>query len=224
MKLIATETGRILQLIVMEEIRPASGLYMPDLFQRISERYGFVVAPSNTPEAIVKGAKFNHGRLITPNRTIVISELGVYNDGVIVDTSNTDDSEHVCRDLTTWANSTFGLRERQTIIPPRFSSVITVEFEKEIEKIIKGINIFAAQASAAFLHAYDMEIDAKLLRLSVNADPLTVIPMLNTQFYVERRIQRPYAENRYQAAAPLRTEEHVAMLETIEKALMGASN
>jgi hypothetical protein len=224
MKLITTETGRILQLIVMEEIRPASGLYMPDLFQRISERYGFVVAPSNIPEAIVKGAKFNHGRLITPNRTIVISELGVYNDGVIVDTSNTDDAEHVCRDLITWANSTFRLRERQTIIPPRFSSVITVEFEREIEKIIKGINIFVARASAAFLHAYDMEIDAKLLRLSVNADPLTVIPMLNTQFYIERRIQRPYSENRYQAAAPLRTEEHVAMLETIEKALMGASN
>jgi hypothetical protein len=224
-RLIATETGRVLQLIVMEEIRPPSGVYMPDLFQRIVERYSFVAAPTpqNTAEAISRGAKFNHGRLITPSKTIVISELGFYNDGIIVDAVNTDDAEYVVRDFTTWAMSAFGLREPRTIIPPRFTSIVTVEFDKEIELMMRGINIIAAHAAGAFNHSYQRDIEVKLLRLSVNADPGTVSPLLNTQFFIERRIQRPYTENRYQAGAPLRTEDHIAMLGAIETALIEAA-
>src|SRR5215471_10848941 len=99
MKIIATDTGRVVQLIVMEEVRPPSGVYIPALYQAIGDRYGFVAKPQDPQAAITSGAKFNHGRLITPNKTYVISENGVYNDGIIVDATNTDDAEIILEDL-----------------------------------------------------------------------------------------------------------------------------
>jgi hypothetical protein len=219
--LIATDTGRVLQLIVMEEIRPPSGVYMPDLFERVAERYAFVARPQNLAEAIANGAKFQHGRLATPNRSMVVSEIGIFNDGLIVDATNTDDAEYIMEDLVTWASATFALRQPITIIPRRFTSVITIEFETPIERALKGLSTISEYMSEAFKHTYNEDIAANLLRLSLNADPLTIPPFRNTQFFIERRIQRPYIENRYQSGAPLRTEEHIALLENIERALHG---
>ncbi len=216
MRLIATDNGRVLQLIVMDEVRPASGVYLPDLYGKIAERYAFVGRPQNIADAIAKGAKFQHGRVTTPSRTIVISELGIYNDGIIVDALNTDDAEYVTEDIWSWATTTFGLRERKTIIPPRFTSLITIEFDNPVEAAVDTLSTISACMAAAFNRAYAQNIDINLLRLSFNADPISVPAFLNTQFFIERRIQRPYSEHRYQSGAPLRTEDHIGLLKSIE--------
>jgi hypothetical protein len=222
MNLIATETGRVLQLIVMEEIRPLSGLYMPNFYQQLAERYAFVGRPQNYAEAITNGAKFQHGRLITPTKTMVIKEIGVFNDGIISDAENTDDAEYVAHDLMTWATATFALRPRKTIIPPIYSSVVTIEFDCAIESALRGLDSIMARASAALKQTYGWEYDIRLLRLGVNADPQAAPPLRNTQFSIERRLGRPYGENRYQAIAPLRTEDHLALLAAVERDLMVA--
>src|ERR1700728_4299010 len=116
MNLVATETGRVLQLVVMEEIRPLSGLYMPTLYQQLADRYAFAARPQNYAEAIANGAKFQHGLLVTQNKKIEIKEIGVYNDGLIVDARNTEDAEFVLQNFATWAAETFAFRERKTII------------------------------------------------------------------------------------------------------------
>jgi len=41
MKLISTELGKVVQLFVLDEIRPLSGLNMPEFIRLIQERYGF---------------------------------------------------------------------------------------------------------------------------------------------------------------------------------------
>jgi hypothetical protein len=220
MRLVATETGRVLQLIVMDEVRPPSGVYMPDLYQRVAERYAFVGRPTDIASAIANGAKFQHGRLVMPSKTIVISEIGIYNDGVIVDALNTDDAEYVMEDVLSWTTTTFGLKERRTIIPPRFTSLVTIEFEGSIEQSIDRLMTITQSMAASFNRAYGGSVEINLLRLAFNADPLSVPNLLNTQFYIERRLQRPYSENRYQSGAPLRTEDHIGLLETIENALL----
>jgi hypothetical protein len=223
MKLIATETGRVLQLIVMEEVLPLSGLYMPILYQQLTERYAFVGHPQDYGEGIAKGAKFQHGRLITPTKTIVIKEIGLYNDGLIVDAHNTDDAEFITEDVLEWARTAFAFRGRQTIIPRLFTSITTVEFDGAIEPALIGLTKISKCMSDAYSRAYSHEIDTHLLRLSFQADPLLVPPFRNTQFFIERRIQRPYSENRYQCGAPLRTEDHIELLKTIEATVLRAN-
>jgi hypothetical protein len=224
LKLIATDTGRVLQLIVMEEIRPSSGIYMPYLFDKLVERYAFVVRPQNIPDAIASGAKFQHGRLQTHNRMVLVSEIGIYNDGIIVDSLNTDDAEFIIQDLLEWARTTFAFRPILTVIPPRFTSSVTVEFDQSIEPQLRGLSAVADHMAAAFKQSYDDDINVSLLRIALNADPLTVPPLRNTQFLIERRLQRPYSENRYHCTAPLRTEDHIALLENIERTLLGAES
>jgi hypothetical protein len=219
MKIIATETGRVVQLIIMEEIRPQSGIYMPALFQAVGDRYGFVARPQDLHAAITTGAKFNHGRLITPNKTMTISEIGIYNDGVIVDSLNTDDAEIILEDFILWTKNLLGLRDRITQIPRTYSSLVTVEFDKPVETALHGVEVFMRGLNVALKNAYGWNLEVSLLRLGVNADPQSVPPLRNTHFFIERRILRPYSENRYQSGAPLRTEEHLALLETIEAEL-----
>jgi hypothetical protein len=216
MKIIATDTGRVVQLFVMEEIRPPSGIYMPALYQAISDRYGFVARPQDFHVAMTTGAKFNHGRLITPNKTITISEIGIYNDGLIVDSMNTGNAEFILEDFILWTKNLLGLRDRITQIPRTYSSLVTVEFDRPIEDALRGVEVFTGSLNAALKHAYGWDLETNILRFGINADPQSVPPLRNTHFFIERRIGRPYSENRYQSGAPLRTEEHLELLETIE--------
>ena len=216
MRIIATDTGRVVQLVVMEEIRPTSGIYMPALYQAVSDRYAFVARPQDLHVAIASGAKFNHGRLITPNKTITISDIGIYNDGIIVDSLNTDDAEIILEDFILWTKNILGLRDTITQIPRTYSSLVTVEFERPIESALRGVEIFTGSLNAALKNAYGWDLETNILRFGVNADPQSVPPLRNTHFFLERRISRPYSENRYQSGAPLRTEEHLALLQTIE--------
>jgi hypothetical protein len=220
MNIIATETGRVLQLVVMEEIRPLSGLYMPSFYQQLAERYAFVGQPQNYVEAITNGAKFQHGRLITPSKTMVIKEIGIFNDGIIVDATNTDDAEYITDDLMNWSFTAFSFRPRKIIIPPIFSSVVTIEFDYDIERALKGLGAITTRLNAALNNAYGWDHDIRLLRLGINADPQAIPPLRNTQFFIERRLGRPYGENRYQSGAPLRTEDHLGLLTAIEQDLL----
>jgi hypothetical protein len=216
MKIIATDTGRVVQLVVMEEIRPPSGIYMPALYQAVSDRYGFVARPQDLNAAITSGAKFNHGRLITPNKTIMISEIGIYNDGVIIDSLNTNDAEIILEDFISWTKNLLGLRDEITKIPRTYSSLVTVEFDRPIETALRGTEILTGSLNTALKNAYGWDLETNILRFGINADPRSVPPLRNTHFFLERRIGRPYSENRYQSGAPLRTEEHLELLQTIE--------
>jgi len=222
MKIIATDTGRVVQLMVMEEVRPPSGVYMPALYQAIGDRYAFVARPQDHGTAITSGAKFSHGRLITPSKPYLISELGIYNDGIIVDAINTDDAEFILDDLILWTKNQFEVRDRLTEIPRTYSSLVTVEFDRAIEPTLRGVEAFVKNLELALKKAYGWNLETKILRLGINADPQSVPPLRNTQFFIERRIGRPYSENRYQSGAPLRTKEHVVLLQNIETQLFGS--
>ena len=75
MKLISTEHGQVLQLLVAEEIRPPSGYYLPDALKIITERYAFVTLPT-VQDALSEGAKFERGRFTSGDRVIEIKNLG----------------------------------------------------------------------------------------------------------------------------------------------------
>src|SRR5260370_25361430 len=88
--LISTEHGQSLQLFVAEEERPRSGLYLPDLIRKISERYAFAIAPTNYETVMKEGDKYKEGCSVTERRTITIKAIGFFVDGILAVTWNTD--------------------------------------------------------------------------------------------------------------------------------------
>lgn len=225
MNLISTEHGQSLQIFVAEEIRPPSGLYLPDVIRQISERYAFAIVPPPNYDTILKeGARYKEGRLMAPGRIISIKDLGFFNDGVLVAASNTDDSEFVLNELIAWAAQNFGIREPQTKLPRRFFSSVVVEFDIELSRALTLFDELRKGFSSAIEEYYDIDPEVNASRIALAADPTKLPPQTAFEISIERRLGRPYEENRYFSTAPLPTAAHLDLLESFERCLLGKSH
>jgi hypothetical protein len=112
------------------------------------------------------------------------------------------------------------LRERVTPVRRTYTNVAIVEFERNVEY---GLGKLAAIGNllAESLHsAYGWDYEYNVHRIAFSVDPLGIPQFRNTQFFIERRLKSPYSENRYYSGAPMQTEEHLRLLETIERELL----
>lgn len=219
MKLISTEGGQALQLIIMDEVRPLSGFYLPTLYTAMVERYRFITFPANWAADVANGAKFHSGHHVADGRDIAITEIGVYNDGVVVIALNTSDADVIMDDFISWATRTFKLRERQTKKPRTYASSVVIEFAASIDDALRNFEAISQNVTDAINNAYGLRAKINFFRLALAADPQTVPALFNTQLLIERRVGVPFAQNRYYSAAPLTTDAHLTLLEKIEGSL-----
>lgn len=220
MKLVALEGGRLLDLVAIEEFRPAAGLYWPDLIQAMIDRYKFGIGPKELTEAIKSGVKFEHGKLVSDDDTKLIKEFSIYTDGLIVETSDTDTADLVLDDFFAWATNTFKLRERQNQVQRTYTSAVIIEFAKEIEPALGKLEKVVGMLSAALKDSYGWDYKYNVSRLAYSVDPEEIPHLRNTQFVLERRINVNYSENRYYSIAPIRTRDHLKLLTAIETELL----
>jgi hypothetical protein len=217
MKLVALEGARILDLVPVEELRPTGGIYLPDFISAISQRYQFTSGPTNLGEALKQGAKFEHGKFVISDGPVVVKELAIYTDGIICDAFDTRTADLILDDFLAWATETFKLRER--ISPPHrtYTSAVVVAFETAVEPALGKLAQVCELLSRSLKAAYGWDYHYNLLRFGFSVDPRTIPHLRNTAFTIERRVNAPYEENRYYSFAPLQTEEHLRVLEQIER-------
>jgi hypothetical protein len=219
MKLISTEHGQAFQRFLEEEIRPPSGIYMPDLLRGIAERYGFATLPS-LQDALKEGAKFSQGRFFYNDRTIAIKELGVFSDGALIQTWNTEDANIVMDDLISWSQKTLGMRPPLTVRERRFTSSVVVEFDGSSHLSLEIFRELKDALSKAFHDIYGWSLDVKESRLALSCDPTTLPPLTTAEFTVERRRGIPFSQNRYFSVATLPIQSHLELLESFERCLL----
>lgn len=217
MKVISYEMGKITRTYVPDEIRPTVGIYLPDLINRVAERYAFAIVPM-VADAQKSGAQFQQGRLIAGDKQINVPNLHVYNDGVLVSCFHTEMAEIVLEDITRWLMETFALRAPRT--PPKsfFESNLVIEFDAPIERVMKGFQRVKKAYESALLQAYGHDIPVQFSQIGMGPDPLGGSPLFKPDFGIARRANRPYSENRYFSLAPLPTNSHVKLLEAFEAA------
>ena len=220
MRLIAHERCHLLSLIVMDEMRPLAGVYMPSLLHGIAQRYKFAISPTNVEDSITKGAKFSHGTMTRQGQSILVSDIGIYNDGIVVGALTTDYADEIADDLLSWAVSAFSLRQPTTQRPRTYGSNVVVEFDRLPRGSLKKYQRMSSRMSAALKASRGWDCEIGFQRLAFQADPTTLLPHMtpatSTQFSIERRGGIPYTENRFWCAAPLRSTEHLEMLKEIE--------
>lgn len=188
MKFISIEQGRVLDLVPLDEIRPNFGIYLTEFVTAINERYGFVSWPNDLSEAVSAGAKFQHGRFIVDGTQAVIKELGVYSDGIIVDTFSTHISDLVLDDLLNFAKDKFALRERATPARRIYTNVAVVEFERNVERGLGKLATIGNLLAESLRSAYGWDYEYNVHRIAFSVDPLGIPQFRNTQFFIERRI------------------------------------
>jgi hypothetical protein len=216
MKLITIEGGRVLDLVPTEEFRSRRGVYLPEFVQAIVSRYGFIAGPNNLADAIKNGAKFETGKFIVDGETVAIKELAIYNDGLIADAYDSRFADMLLDDFSQWATDTFGLQQRSSPFRRTYTSALVCIFDKAVESGLGKLAGLTKLFSQSLREAYGWDYKYDLFRLGFNVDPKTIPHLRSTNFLFERRGQANYAENRYYCVAPLRTDDHIQLLEKIE--------
>ena len=219
MKLISTEHGQALLLFIAEEVRPTSGVYLPDVLSVIAERYSFVTLP-NIQDALREGAKFGQGRFVDKGRTIEIKTMGLFSDGVLVTTYNTNDAITVLDDMMSWVTERFGFRQPLTLRPRQLASSVIVEFKNSLDNALEAFQTLKTAFSGALHTHYGWSVEIETSRVVVACDPTKLPPQRTAELIIERRTGMPFSQNRYFSAAPLSTESHLDLLEGFERLLI----
>ena len=219
MRFVAPGIGRVGRGFVTDEIVPQTGIHMPDLIRLVAERYSFGIR-AELADIAKAGATFEQGRLISGNKKLNIQNLAIHSDGIWVTAADTQSAEFILDDVITWAWEAFGFREPITPPVPVFESHVIVEFERSIESALKIFDDLKEAFEAALRNTYERDIPVHLSRIGVGGDPLSVSYPLKSEFVIERRIGRPFSENRYFSLAPLPTPAHIALLERLEQSAL----
>jgi hypothetical protein len=196
-----------------------------ELVEAAKQRYNFVkvpIAEKNEPFDFQIGKLKVDGKVIKIDQ-FVVSYIGTQATSLGAATrTTTDDADLFLDDLIAWSQEEFGL-DTDSLFPPAYHGQVEFVLEKgqladrfkklnglgdAITKIIRGYGLNECPDFA--LNSFSMHFDTN--------DPALTKP-IPTVFAVERRVTARYAENKYFSQAPLKTADHKAVLEQLEKIL-----
>jgi hypothetical protein len=208
MKFISPEAGQAIQLFLIDEIRPLrGGPFMPDLIANAVRRYRFATFPKEfTPG---QPLKFEYG-VAGEVGNIAFNGLEIYNDGVIVNATHTDDADLVMNEFLQWAKGELKLREPQTRIPRRHYSRVVIDFDEGLDNFLNDFQ----KLNETVTNALGLSGGMHVARLAFAVDPA---PQVLTSWQIEARLGVPFAAKRYFSSAPLSTNAHLDMLSALER-------
>lgn len=223
MRVIAFDSARVTVLFPIEEVMPLGGIAAPDTVNEVVSRYNFAKGPDLglSKEELQKiGLKFENGQYNAQNQTVPIVSFVVFLDGVVIDASKTEDAEEFWDDLCKWMIVEKKFRDFTIAPAKRFLSQIVAEFDEPLSKLINGFDDLTRVVSDKLTAIYDAQIKLGFARIDLEFDRLSersslIIP----KFIIERRANIAFSRERYYCAAPLRTKDHVEVLQKIEGAI-----
>ncbi len=192
--------------------------YLPDVIQKVKTRYGFLVVPRDedlVPSDPPKAGVFQHGRLSMGGRLIIIDRFTVFNDGIAADSSaSTDELDLFLDDLISWAKDEFPKIE---LVGPRYYlSQMEVQLNTPLENYAPQF-IPIGERLTSLLSSYGIEVPRyEVTAIQLNFDQVGKLPPQPGIFFIDRRLNVPYGDNVWFAQAPLKTEDHKALLRELD--------
>jgi len=224
MDLVSRELGQIAYIFLTDEVRPMGGTYLPEFLSVIGERYTFTTRPDLSDAARPGGVKFENGIFRVGSEKIVVGGLTIYNDAIVVEAHHTDFSKAVIDDVRKLAVNLFEFREPRSAPIMVYESHVVVDFDLQINNLIRSFQAVSGLIRSSLKSTYDrdFQIDANLVGFAVDPTqlPALVSPYLKPEFSISRRLNRPYADNRYICSATLPSDTHTALLEEFEQAVL----
>jgi len=209
MELVGIELSRVVHL--RQVYRPAGGLYLPEAFGKIAQRYSFVKLPEDL-------TRDSHVFSIGKFQDVQINEFGIYNDGVIATAKGDSDIvEAFLNDVFEWSFAEFGIVPTVNDKPEfHYESQVVVKCQRDIAALVTpandASNIISAALSAANNIAY-MPTGA----IFENDIAAVTSKRRPARFTLERRVGTPLAENLFFSNAPLTTQQHLSLLQALDE-------
>jgi hypothetical protein len=214
MELISHDMSRVIYLVNVH--RPQGQAYLPEAAAKLVQRYSFAKYP--TLDDLQKDTViFGIGKF----RDVQISELGIYNDGMIIAAHcNTNLLDEMVSDLFAWMEKEVGLVQIKSLSEEKhYESALLVKASADISSAFAPRRE-VADTVASFLRK-GTGVDYQTSGGLVDCDPAVINRDPNrrrkpSRFSVERRLGRPFSENLFYCQAPLKTDDHFGLLSALE--------
>jgi hypothetical protein len=220
MKLLRTSLARAIWLVDPEVIN-AGGRSFWEFYHALAKRYHFSKFPQHLMDFNSNNAlEFTAGTFVKTKRLQLRVGLAFYNNGVMADTlSSTDDADHFLTDIFQWAAREFDIFTDSGQVRKSYVSQVDVKFDSAVKFANPKLDFVADR-----LNSEAAPFGAKRVPFGLGGLELWTedIHMPQGQvFKLEHKHETEFTENIYYSVAPLQTQQHMALLEDIEKALKG---
>ena len=215
MKLLSIHTARSIWLLPINYFNPSGRQIIPAV-EEIIDRYSFL---KTTPLAEVfgsekKGLELKIGTFIKKDDVPIEVSLAIHNDGLVAETrSSTEDSDLFLEDVLTFLSEHFDLA-------PHSELPINKKYLSEIYFTLNKMPEFFSKLTSSFINKSSGYINRDkvgnfgFMGIHLATDPdLSGNPLL---IRVEREVNVPFNENRFFSTAPIKTSEHIELLEGLE--------
>jgi hypothetical protein len=193
----------------------------PETVRKLQERYKFVKVPTTFEELFPvdpnEGIKFQHGAFVHDGRTIVIELLQILPNILLAETrTTTDDADAFLDDYIQNAN-----KERPDVIREFDGRLYATQLEflmdRSLETYAPRMRRVAQQLDA-FVAGYGTRLPPyRVVAISVNFNLTGLGGMVPAYFSLERRSGLPDEANVYFSNAPLKSSDHVALLNSLDR-------
>jgi hypothetical protein len=208
--------ARSIWLVDSRDLNPHRIDIMP-MLAAIKDRYRFQEYPK-TPEQAneydAKGIVFMNGSFAVENHHYTIVKATMFGDGIVVDSNvSTDFSEAFLADVLEFLSGQFELTYRPEMIHSKiYLSELVLQTDKDLHRLFAPLA--AIKEKLDLLTGRDFQPAGFGFSVDPKASASQPAP-----FRFEREILKPFEQQRFYSAAPLRTSQHEDLLREMEALL-----
>lgn len=207
---------------ISDEVLPQRGFLQRDLIEFVAQLYAFHVRPALPPNVpALPVLQFQAGKAIINREEIIIQQLVIFPDGDAVVAQTTDLAQIVMEDLLTKLDAGLAYRYREARLEWVYTSALAVEFDARFVERTSAFAVMqraANEATRGALGSFGLKRLAFGTSVEMEAgSTLLVGQFARSDFSLERRATVPLEHNVFFSTAPLRTSDHEAYLERIER-------
>jgi hypothetical protein len=179
------------------------------------KRYGFAGFPTNVQQLEAAKVEFRQGAF----KDTGIESFSIYGDGaVITSKSSTDVLDEFLKDVTEWMGSALSLKRVEThLINTAYESGLLVRSEAPLLKALEALAPIQDLLAKSVKSAMGLESKIEPFGIAFGADHSLIPGMKPVPFRLERRAGLGFDTNLYVSQAPLRTADHIRVLQQLEK-------
>jgi len=232
MKFISSAQATVALHVSADDVRPTQGILTRDLIAVVGDHYQFSVRPElppGFPPQALPILGFQSGVYIKDGSQHPIMSLNITPAGTSITAFDSEACDMILDDYVTLLDETLHYRTKDAPQRRSYQSNILVEFDPSLEQIISGFSVIEKILNQE-IDRKDYPFKTKRIAFGYGDPVQTNIFMQRPleamdrgDFQIERRAQEPYERNRYFCTAPVRTSEHVRLLESIDLALRNRS-
>ena len=220
MELLSVQVARVVWLFDTAELNPKGKSIFPEMLEWLKEEYHFAQAPESVTQLDdTKALAFSRGTFQAEEEIFVDVELKIYGDGLVANTrSSTKDADAFLEDVLRSAAQEFNLAYKPEIVRRKlYVSEIVVRSAKELIGIDARLLQVAEKVSELLPQNIRFPYEFSGVMFSqLQGDSKTSI----APFRLERKLNTSPEEHKLYSTAPLRTADHLTLLDWFENQFM----